>query len=160
MVRAYACINGPADDIPGLLRQLEQLPSSVEEDPWFSLWSALAHQGDVYSASFAAVRHVVHTLAGAPFRAGAVHFKFPAWIEICRRKSDVEIPSDLAAPYFEALEQLPLLAAAASRDWDSEFLVSALSAVAAAKGEPSVTEAVLELTPEVAHEFTDWFFKR
>ncbi len=152
---------GPAGDVPGLLRQLEQLPSTGEEEPWFSLWSALAHQGDVYTASFAAVPHVVRTLAGAPARAGTDYFLFPAWVEICRRKKNVEVPSDLAQPYFEALAQLPaLVAAAASREWDSDFLRSALCAIAAAKGEPSVAEAVLELSPEVAHEFIEWFFNR
>ena len=40
---------GRASDIPALLRQLYALPhASGQEEPWFSLWSALAHQGDVY----------------------------------------------------------------------------------------------------------------
>jgi hypothetical protein len=42
---------GVASDIPELLRQLHSLPdSSGESEPWFNLWSALAHQGDVYPA--------------------------------------------------------------------------------------------------------------
>ena len=32
--------------------------------------------------------------------------------------------------------------------------------VAAAKGRPRVTEAVLELPPEVAEEFLQWFVER
>jgi hypothetical protein len=35
-----------------------------------------------------------------------------------------------------------------------------LSAIAAAKGFPSVAEAALELSPDIAAEFTDWFRKR
>ena len=47
---------GVASDTPKLLRQLERLPASDnEKESWFSNWSSLAHQGDVYSASFAAV---------------------------------------------------------------------------------------------------------
>jgi hypothetical protein len=153
---------GSAENIPALLRQLESLPkSSTHEEPWFSLWSALAHQGDVYTASFAAVPHVVLALASAPSRADAIYLHFPAWVEICRQKKAVEIPVDLAPAYFEALSQLPaLVAAAATREWQPEFLVCALSALAAAKGQPSVAEAVLELTPGIAEEFMEWFFNR
>src|SRR5690348_14783407 len=77
---------GAASDTPDLLRQLQSLPDSVgESQPWFSLWSSLAHQGDVYPASFAAVPHVVDALATRPESAPAVFFQFPAWVEICRR---------------------------------------------------------------------------
>src|SRR5271156_1016157 len=39
---------GPASDIPRLLRQLDTLPiADGDAEPWFSIWSALAHQGDV-----------------------------------------------------------------------------------------------------------------
>jgi hypothetical protein len=49
---------GSAGDIPHLMQQLLALSaSSGRDEPWFSPWSALAHQGDVYSASFAAVPH-------------------------------------------------------------------------------------------------------
>lgn len=40
---------GKASDLPAMLRQLDALPEAIgNEEPWFSLWSALAHQGDVY----------------------------------------------------------------------------------------------------------------
>jgi hypothetical protein len=153
---------GDASDIPALLVQLAGVPgSSGESEPWFSLWSALAHQGDVYDASFAAVPHVVQALATSPLKAEAVYFQFPAWVEVCRRKNEVEIPEDLAPAYFEALSQLPALVAAASaREWDAEFLQCALSAIAAAKGQAEVAEAVQELSPEVAEEFMEWFADR
>lgn len=153
---------GAASDIPALLRQLADLPSSENDsEPWFSLWSALAHQGDVYSASFAAVPHVIEALASAPLKAEFSYFQFPTWVEVCRKKSGVEIPEDLKAAYFASLSQLPsLVARAATREWEPEFLCCALSAIAAAKGQTSVAEAVLELTPEVAEEFMAWFFAR
>jgi hypothetical protein len=153
---------GIATDIPRLLAGLDSLPDSKgESEPWFSLWSALAHQGDVYSASFAAVPHVIHALAANPLKAGAVYFQFPAWVEICRQKNNVEVPKDLESAYFEALSQLPSLVAAASlREWDADFLQCAISAIAAAKGQVAVAEAVLELSPEVASEFMDWFYER
>lgn len=153
---------GSASDIPGLLRQLAALPaSSGKDEPWFSLWSALAHQGDVYSASFAAVPHVVRALSIAPTKADSSFFHFPAWVEICRQKTVTPIPDDLHQAYFAALECLPsLVAAAANREWDGSFLACILSAIAAAKGYGTVAEAAQELTPDVAMEFMEWFLKR
>lgn len=79
---------GPASDIPALLRQLAQQPDAFgESQPWFTLWSSLAHQGDIYSASLASVPHVVNILAAHPGSATATYFQFPAWIEICRQVS-------------------------------------------------------------------------
>ncbi len=153
---------GIASGVPALLRQLEGFPSSNgENEPWFTIWSALAHQGDVYSATFAAVPHVVRVLSAAPAKADISFFHFPAWVEICRQRKSVSIPDDLVDAYFEALSELPsLVAAAATRDWDAEFLVCALSAIAAAKGSGAVAEAVLELNPGVAEEFLEWCFER
>jgi hypothetical protein len=153
---------GKATDIPALLRQLASLPpSGPDDEPWFSLWSALAHQGDVYAASFAAVPHVVRALALAPDRAGAVYLQFPAWVEICRKREGVVIPSDLQDAYAAALAALPgLVAAAAMRAWDDEFLACALAALAAVKGSADVAEAALELTPEVAGDFLGWLEDR
>jgi hypothetical protein len=153
---------GKASDIPGLLRQLEALPvSEGEKEPWFSLWSSLAHQGDIYSATFAAVPHVVNFLSQAPSKADFSYFQFPAWVEVCRQKNSVPIPTELEIDYFAALAKLPsLVAAAADRKWDSGFLCCALSAIAASKGFGSVAEAVLEMNPEVAEEFMKWSFSR
>lgn len=43
---------GSAEDIPDLLAALEESPSTVL---WTALWSRLWHQGDTYSASYAAL---------------------------------------------------------------------------------------------------------
>lgn len=153
---------GSAADVPALLKQLAHLPSSEnDKEPWFSIWSALAHQGDVYSASFAAVPHVIEVLASAPLRADFSYFQFPAWVEVCRAKKCVHVPEDIAPAYFKSLSRLPeLVAAASARQWDEGLLRCALSAVAAAKGQPAIAEAVLELSPEVAGEFMEWFYER
>jgi hypothetical protein len=153
---------GNASDIPYLLRQLKALPTSEDDkEPWFTIWSSLAHQGDVYSASFAAVPHVIQALKQAPAKADFCYFQFPAWVEVCRQKQSVEIPKELETDYFSALSELPsLVAAAAEREWDSNFLCCALSAIAAAKGFGSVAEAVQEINPGVAEEFMEWYFNR
>jgi hypothetical protein len=76
-------------------------------------------------------------------------------------KKNVGVPEDLRSAYLESLAQLPsLVAQASSRAWDPGFLRCTLAAVAAAKGQPGVAEAALELTPEVAQEFLEWFFER
>ena len=54
---------GPAGDIPDLLRALER---GAHEELWQRLFSALCHQGSAYTASYAAVPHLVRIGAGAP----------------------------------------------------------------------------------------------
>jgi hypothetical protein len=155
---------GNATDVPELLRQLEEFPPSpaYDSEPWFSLWSALAHQGDVYSASFAAVPHVVKVLASDPERADANYFHFPAWVEVCRAKAGAKVPPDLVPAYREALDRLPALVARAfeRQQWDDDLLLPALAAIAASKGAVDVAEATLELTPEVRAEFMQWVYER
>ncbi len=153
---------GSAGDIPDLLRQLASFPASANRgEPWFSLWSALAHQGDVYSASFAAVPHVVAVFSSAPDRVTHDFLQFPAWVEICRHRHEIAVPEELSIAYYESLGQLPrLVAAAASQQWEAGFLACALSAFAVGKGFPVVAEAVLEIDDEVASEFLEWFESR
>jgi hypothetical protein len=153
---------GPASNIPALLRALQALPAqSGDTEPWFTLWSALAHQGDVYDATFAAVPHVVEAMARDPLKADSPYLQFPSWVEICRAKNGAQVPEDLQSAYFSALARLPILVAAASaRQWDEGFLRCALAALAVAKGQPIVGEASLELTPEVAQQFMEWFYEQ
>ena len=141
---------GNAADTPRLLAQLAALPpSGGDTEPWYPLWSALTHQGSVFSASFAAVPHVVAALASAPSRATFDYLQFPAWVEVCRVRTGATIAEDLQAPYFESLGKLPSLVAATSEQLkDPGFLACALSAIAASSGHVAVAEAVLELTSE------------
>lgn len=62
---------GAASDIPKLLTQLEDYPEATDyrAEPYFSLWSALWHQGDVYTASFAAVPHILKACKLEPAKA-------------------------------------------------------------------------------------------
>lgn len=149
---------GSAKDIPAMLRALKTLPTSEgQNEPWFSLWSALAHQGEVFDGSYAAVPHVVEALASAPEKADASYFHFPAWVEICRAKNGPPVPKDLEAPYFEALRRLPTLVATASRaSWSPEYLGCCMAALAVAKGQPAMAEAALELTPTLAEQYLAW----
>lgn len=150
---------GNAARIPELLGQLHTLPGDTDNaEPWCSLWSALAHQGDVYTASFAAVPHVVQALATSPHTASEVYFHFPAWVEICRHRSGTPVPEDLEGPYLRALSQLPRLVEQASgRPWNAAFTACALSALAVAKEQHDLAEALLAMSsPETLDEFLDW----
>lgn len=150
---------GSATRIPDLLRQLSALPDdNGSSEPWFSLWSAFAHQGDVYSASFAAVPYVIEAIERSPEQVTDVYFHFPAWIEICRHRCNVSMPDDLEASYFAALERIPgLVASAAEQQWDAAFTACALSATAAAKGQHELAAALLELaSPDAVGECVKW----
>jgi hypothetical protein len=154
---------GSAAKIPDLLRKLSALPSdNGNSEPWFSLWSALAHQGDVYSASFAAVPHVIEAIASSPERVSDVYFHFTAWVEICRHKNSVDVPDELAIAYFDALKRVPeLVARAAEKQWSAAFTACALSAIAAAKGQHELAEALLELaSSDTVGKFLEWSYDR
>lgn len=156
---------GQASDIPPLLRQLQDLSGSEgQSEPWFTLWGSLAHQGDVYSASFAAVPHVIAALASAPApaKADASFFHFPAWVEICRAKQETPIPPDLADGYFAALQRLPaLVAEAALVRTDPDFAACATAAIAATLGQHAMAEVILEMsTPGLALEVLEWLGDR
>lgn len=59
---------GKASDIPALLERLKTAPPPADwqSEPWFSLWSALCHQHDVYTASYAALPHIAAIAAAKP----------------------------------------------------------------------------------------------
>ena len=149
---------GAASDIPELLRQLESFhDSDGESEPWFTIWSSLAHHGDVYTASFAAVPHVIEALSKSPEKACFDYFQFPAWVEICRHNNHIQVPEELLSAYQEALRKLPsLVAVASANEWDEVFARCALAAIAVAKGASSLAEGVLELSPDVLSEFTEF----
>src|SRR3954470_20909817 len=52
---------GTAADIPRLLARARSAPPPTDyrSEPWFTLWSSLYHQDDIYSASYAAVPELV-----------------------------------------------------------------------------------------------------
>ncbi len=158
LIHAY----GRASDIPAVLEQLRELPPDQGDgELWDTLWSSLAHQGDVYQASFAAVPHIIDILAEHPIQAHWVYFQFPAWVEICRIEQDISVCDVLAQAYFQSLERLPaLIGKTFIKKWDESHLLCALSALAACKGNTAVAHAIMEMTGDVPTDFLNWFFEQ
>jgi hypothetical protein len=155
---------GAAADVPELLKAAAQLPlcESVEDGPYFSLWSALCHQGDVYLASYAALPHLVEIARARSARLEVAPFDLIAAIEAARLQGKgPEIPEYLSGPYFAALAALPELAARLLAVPRSEAECRAvLAALAAAKGHGRLAAAIGELSPAVTEALLDhWIFE-
>ena len=139
---------GTAEDIPALLQAIATYPadSSPTEGPWFELWSALCHQGDVYSASFAAVPHVIEILSRHLNRACFDFFLLPASIEVARFRHEIVVPHELAEDYHRSLARLPgLVSGAADRAWDPTLCQSILAATAVGKDQHALARLLLEI---------------
>jgi hypothetical protein len=155
---------GSASDIPPLLRSVASDVASsgaAEGTPWFELWSALCHQGDVYPASFAAVPHLVEALASDPAQASYDFFLMPAAVEVARNRRRTPVPDSLRAAYGDSLKRLSLLAAQAlPRSWDNTLCRSVLAAIAATKGHFGTAELLLDIDEEDAGEVLQWYLAR
>ena len=153
----HAC--GAASGLPSLLRDLASLPpdEGQEAEPYFSLWSSLCHQSDAYTASFAAVPHIVSIMEAAPLRTPWTLFLLISCIEIARSKGKApEVPDDLKADYFDALSRIPhICELCAEKEWDWWFSGAALSALAAAKGQHLLAECILCCKPDYAKDIIE-----
>lgn len=150
---------GAAQDIPDLLRQLAAAPGPKADwraEPWFTLWSSLCHQDDVYPASYAAVPHLVRIAIEAPRPVDFSFLLLPACIELARAAGrGPAVPDFLAAAYAHALAALPdAVSAHRHEPWDEAMLKSASAALAVAKGHPRVAEMLVNLDDEDIERFS------
>ena len=101
---------GEAGDIPALLQKVQFDPTpraNPEDEPWFTLWSSLCHQGDVYNASYAAVPYLVRLALEAEGPIAPDFFELPNEIEIARKAGrGPELSSDLEKDYLDAIVKL------------------------------------------------------
>ncbi|WP_020405308.1 hypothetical protein [Hahella ganghwensis] len=153
---------GNASDIPGLLAPLREYPKceDYEDEPFFSLWSRLCHQGDVYSASYAAVIQIVSALVSDPEKADFNYFLLPICIEISRLKGNgPDIPKEIESEYHSSVDQL--VEVAAKVEMADELTARVLSAALAVRhGQVQLAEAILELSPDVLADFHEWIQER
>ena len=153
---------GNASDIPKLLKKLEDYPSceKYDEEPFYSLWSSLCHQGDIYSASYAAVPIIVSYIEMHPAKVNYNYFLLPACIEIARLKGrGPEISTDQEKTYVNAIQSMANLTGKVTQA--DEIMVSVLSAITAVHhGNAELAEVILELTPDTLSEFQEWLENR
>jgi|SRR6185369_991830 len=126
---------GSASDIPELLLRAEtDLRGGHEQDStWFSLWSALCHQGDIYSASYAAVPHLVRLAQLAAYRGNYEPLWLAAHIELAHREGHgPALPASMATSYQRSLETALLISQEASAlplDKDAQWVYTICIAI-------------------------------
>lgn len=155
---------GSAADIPALLHSLAcgaEPTTSPENEPWFSIWSSLCHQGDVFDASYAAVPHIVAIGCVEAFPISFNFFQFPAAVEIARATGrGPGVPDHLREAYFVAIKQIEeCITRHLMHDWDQDTLLSALAAQAVAKGNHRVAEAIMNLDENLIQRLIDLDFE-
>lgn len=145
---------GKASDIPALLEQLKTAlpPDDWQSEPWFSLWSALCHQSDVYTASYAAIPHIVAIAAVKPAGKRLEHLHFIGSVEMFRhRKKAPAMPANLKGDYLASLNTaasliLECLEIASLGESKLKVLMGALAAV---RGEYKLAGMIFDLDEEV-----------
>lgn len=161
---------GSASDIPALLKALPtaQVRQKHDVEPWFSLWGAICHQCDVYSASYAAMPHIISAAAQREPEDRAEYFLMAGTIESMRHRAVCPaIPSDLSEAYDRAVaDAIPLVIDTLGVEKDEGWFKAMLAALAAFRGFPELSAAVVDLERQIAcpkcnEEFVvqgyDWF---
>jgi hypothetical protein len=140
---------GGAADIPALLHQLQTAPpqDSYKAEPWYSICSALCHQGDVYTATNAAMPHIVEIARKMDERGRFDCMNFVCHAEACRhRKGAPPIPSDLNGDYLAAIDSARELFLACLRmNWNEEETKVLLGGLAVTKGYAKLGKVIIEL---------------
>ena len=149
---------GGAEDTPELLDQARRAPAggSYRDEPWFSLWSALCHQGNVYTASYAALPELLAIAQGRQENHAAARecVLLAGMIELERAlpdkgRSPPPIPSHLASAYYKALNEGAQLAQhLRTREQDPNY-ARGLDIAAAAMGGRVAQARRLDLIEEV-----------
>ena len=139
---------GNATDIPELLERAptETRSGGQPQSAWFDLWSALCHQGDAYTASYAAAPHLVTMARDWSVRRQFEPLLLVASIEQARLEGrGPPVPPDLAAPYTDALAEARRLAQAALlQAWDDDSRTAFAGSLAALSGDAAGARAIFD----------------
>ncbi len=143
---------GSAAGIPALLEELQTAgpQQTYTTEPWFSLWSALCHQYDVYTASYAALPHIIAIAGNRSAGDRLDYLMLASSIEAFRHLENAPpIPPDLQEAYLEGLKQaFRLILDCLKLDWsESEYRIL-LGAMAVVRGQPQLGNAIFELERE------------
>ncbi|HEU5400597.1 MAG TPA: hypothetical protein VFU86_04520 [Terriglobales bacterium] len=140
---------GSAGDIPELLKQLATAPvqKSYTDEPWYSLWSALCHQGDVYTATYAAIPHIIAIAEADSGPRRLDLLSLAVTCEAFRHKGGApNIPSDLEFQYRTSIERLCDLVLEPLRNYltDDQLRVL-LAGIALSRGHARLGNVILSL---------------
>lgn len=140
---------GIASDIPELLQQLSTDISSKNNstnEPWFSLWSKLCHQGDVYTASYAALPYIIEIAGNNVEKDIDMNFfLLPASIEIARVTGrGPSIEENIKDEYNAAIKKMGELALGYQDSQDSNIKKTAHVAQLVALGQIDKANEILE----------------
>ncbi len=131
LTHAYGC----ASNIPDLLASAQHAPppQRYDQEPWYSLWSALCHQGDVYTASYAAMPRLVEIAVTSAAGVARECLLLAASIEMERHSGRAPaVPGDVRSAYDVALREGKRLAEAlivsAADDLDRRVFSGAIEA--------------------------------
>jgi hypothetical protein len=137
---------GSPCDIVITLKLLEQAKTIDEiNNIYKTLWDELHHQGDVGIASYYAVPHLVR-IAKANQLLDYNVFGLVSIIEIQRHKNNPQLPKALSPAYQKSIVELAELAKLAMvQEWGFSLASTALTAIALAKGQLKLAEAIFNL---------------
>lgn len=144
---------GSAADVPELLQAARRAPAGGDHrnEPWFSLWSSLCHQGDVYTASYAAVPELVAIarLRQTEHTAARECLLLAGMIELERalpqERRPPEMPAEVVGPYGEALADGARIAAALLQaERDPDYARGLEAAAAAMRGDAPTARRLVD----------------
>ena len=147
---AWKTYKGGRRELYDASRPLRQLVSGESSAPIFEeLWDALHHQGDVDSASYAAIPYLVD-FARRSFRLDWDIFGLIAVIEL-ERPHNPQPPPELADDYYRTIQDLPVIICSHPyREWDDLSTRALVSCIALAQGQRLLARLYLEMTREAA----------
>ena len=146
---------GRAGDVPRVLTALESLDDPGQRKAlWFALWRMLCQQGNVFTASYAAVPHLLRIGSAFPFseRIGAIHLV--CRVELLRRTPAAPpVPDDLVASYADAIDGLPTIVSGCTNEfWEIDVAQILAAALVIGKRQGALGALILELGNDEQHQ--------
>jgi len=130
-------------DATPFLRELYE--NGLPKERWLELWDELHHQGDVDSASYAVVPHLLNA-ARLSRKLDWNCFGLLATVELCRMDNSAP-PPEIADGYFAAIESAPaILCMHADHEWNELLTVTGAACIALARGNRTLGNVLIRLT--------------
>ncbi len=139
---------GAAVDIPTLLERarFDLRPGSDSQSAWFELWSALCHQGDAYTASYAAAPVLIAIAKGRERKAQYDPLCLVGCVELARLEGRAPpIPNDLSVGYERAKnDAASMIEALLETPLDEEWRVALSADLASLQGDVVKARTLLD----------------